>query len=76
MGKRWAKLCQGRGHPRQDSRHRKPFPDAIGGFQVSTTVIKGVEDLVVRKPVGHKKFITKVFSGLDGSLLSVLDTRA
>lgn len=40
-----------------------------GRFAISTVTVDGVEDLVVRRPVGHKKFATAVFSGIDGSPL-------
>jgi hypothetical protein len=40
-----------------------------GPLLISTVTVAGVEDLVVRRPRGHKKFTTAVFSGVDGSPL-------
>jgi hypothetical protein len=40
-----------------------------GKFAFSTITVNGVEDLVVQRPVGHKRFATAVFSGIDGSPL-------
>jgi hypothetical protein len=42
-----------------------------GRFTIATAVVDGVEDLVVRRPLGHKKFLTETFSGIDGSPLPI-----
>ena len=47
-----------------------PFGKSYRGtFKVTTTVISGVQDVVVRRPAGHRKFFTAVFSGIDGSAI-------
>jgi hypothetical protein len=40
-----------------------------GKFAFSTITVDGVEDLVVRRPRGHRNFLTEVFDGRDGSQL-------
>ncbi len=47
-----------------------PFGKSYRGtFQVSTAVISGVQDVVVRRPAGHRRFSTTTFSGLNGTPL-------
>ena len=49
-----------------------PFGKAYRGrFVISTADVNGdgIEDLIVRRPRGHHKFVTKIFSGLNGSIL-------
>jgi hypothetical protein len=49
-----------------------PFGKAYHGTFVITTAdldSDGVDDLIVRRPRGHHKFITKIFSGINGSPL-------
>jgi hypothetical protein len=38
-----------------------------GNYQVTTAVINGVQDVVVRRPAGHRRFTIAIFSGVDGS---------
>ena len=50
-----------------------PFGKAYRGHFVITTADvngDGVSDLIVRRPLGHKKLMTRIFSGINGSPLS------
>jgi hypothetical protein len=47
-----------------------PFSKGYHGrFTIATVTVDGVEDLVARRPKGRHKFLTAVFSGIDGSPL-------
>ena len=49
-----------------------PFGKSYRGHFVITTADvngDGVSDLIVRRPRGHKKFTTRIFSGINGSPL-------
>jgi hypothetical protein len=54
-----------------------PFGKAYrGNFQVHTRDVDGVPAIVARIGLGHNRFITRVFSGLDGGLLEVIGVKA
>ena len=49
-----------------------PFGKAYRGnlqFSIRDVNGDGIEDLIVRRPRGHHKFVTKIFSGIHGSIL-------